>query len=287
MRRYIFKDPSSINWDHPMESHGFVVKSNGFKLFGAIYTAQGKGPHPTILLLHGFPGYEKNLDLMQTLRRAGFNIVIFHYRGSWGSEGDFSFEHVLEDCKEMVRYLLHQSSNPEYRIDINNIILAGHSMGGFATLMTVLKFPEIRYAISIAGWNLGVAGKQLRQGGDDGITLREMFHECTIPLAGTSSETLISEAIEKSDHWDLIDRGMDFMPKSVLLVTGTRDMICRRTIHHDNLAQAIRKHHGSSLTELVLEDTHSFPHTRNALAEGILWWLENQGLAPVPNDDKL
>lgn len=286
MRRYIFKDPSSIDWNNPMESHALVVDSHGSKLMGALYTTQGEGPHPTILLLHGFPGHEKNLDLMQTLRRAGFNVAIFHYRGSWGSEGNFSFHNVLEDSKTIVRYLIQQSSNPDYRIDARKLILTGHSMGGFATLMTALEFPEIKYAISIAGWNLGVAGSQLQQGGDDGATLTEMFRECAIPLRGTSPEALITEAIENRHLWNLVARGLDFMPKSILLVAGTRDTICRRSMHHDRLAQAIRSHHGSSLTEMVLEDTHSFPHTRNALAEGILWWLENQGLAPDP-DKKL
>lgn len=283
MRRYIYKDPSYIDWDNPMESHALIVESHGSNLLGALYTAHGEGPHPTILLLHGFPGHEKNLDLMQILRRAGFNVAVFHYRGSWGSEGNFSFGHVLEDCKTMVRYLIQQSSNPDYRIDLKNLIIAGHSMGGFAALLTSLEFPEIRYVISIAGWNLGVAGKQLQQGGDDAATLKEMFRECTLSLKGTSPEALISEAIENSDIWDPVNRGLEFMPKSVLLITGTKDSICRRLIHHDRLAQAIRGHHGSSLTEMVLEDTHSFPHTRNSMAEGILWWLENQGLAPAPS----
>ena len=33
-----------------------------------MYTAQGGGLHPTLLLLHGFPGNEQNLDLAQTSR---------------------------------------------------------------------------------------------------------------------------------------------------------------------------------------------------------------------------
>ena len=54
------------------------------------------------ILLHGFPGNERNLDLAQALRRAGWNAVFFHYRGSWGSDGDFSFGHVLEDVAAVV-----------------------------------------------------------------------------------------------------------------------------------------------------------------------------------------
>ena len=62
-------------------------------------------PHPTVLLLHGFPGYEQNMDLAQAIRRAGWNVFTFHYRGAWGSHGDFSFTHASEDCAAMLAYL--------------------------------------------------------------------------------------------------------------------------------------------------------------------------------------
>ena len=47
----------------------------------------GAGRRPTVVLLHGLPGNEKNLDLAQAIRRAGWNVVTFNYRGSWGSPG--------------------------------------------------------------------------------------------------------------------------------------------------------------------------------------------------------
>jgi len=38
-----------------------------------------------VVLLHGYPGNERNLDLAQARRRDGWDIVFFHYRGAWGS----------------------------------------------------------------------------------------------------------------------------------------------------------------------------------------------------------
>jgi len=37
-------------------------------------------------LLHGLPGYESSGDLAQSIRRAGWNVVFFHYRGTWGTK---------------------------------------------------------------------------------------------------------------------------------------------------------------------------------------------------------
>lgn len=50
-------------------------ESHGNRLNGIVYLANGAGPHPTVVLLHGFPGNEKNLDLAQALRRDGFNVL--------------------------------------------------------------------------------------------------------------------------------------------------------------------------------------------------------------------
>jgi len=43
--------------------------SFGHRMTGFSYLAAGAGPHPTILLLHGFPGNEKNLDVAQAKRQ--------------------------------------------------------------------------------------------------------------------------------------------------------------------------------------------------------------------------
>ncbi|MDY4105243.1 MAG: hypothetical protein SOY37_06675, partial [Oscillospiraceae bacterium] len=77
--------------------HGILIPGRRGRLLSVLYTAAGEGLHPTVLLLHGIPGWERNLDLAQALRRAGFHVLVFHYSGSWGSDGTYSLAHVLED----------------------------------------------------------------------------------------------------------------------------------------------------------------------------------------------
>ena len=57
--------------------------------------AAGKDKKETVLLLHGLPGNERNLDLAQELRRNGRNVIYFNYRGAWGSQGEFMFSNCL------------------------------------------------------------------------------------------------------------------------------------------------------------------------------------------------
>ena len=35
-----------------------------------------------MILFHGLPGNEQNLDLAQAIRRANWNVLTLHYRGS-------------------------------------------------------------------------------------------------------------------------------------------------------------------------------------------------------------
>src|SRR5262249_4786685 len=90
---------------HPAAMHVAAIASHGAKMNGVLYIASGAGPHPTLLFLHGLPGNEQNLDLAQAVRRAGWNVLTMHYRGSWGSEGAFSFSHAIEDVQAALAWL--------------------------------------------------------------------------------------------------------------------------------------------------------------------------------------
>jgi predicted alpha/beta-fold hydrolase len=37
-----------------------------------------------VILFHGLPGNVQNLDLAQAIRRANWNVLTLHYRGSLG-----------------------------------------------------------------------------------------------------------------------------------------------------------------------------------------------------------
>lgn len=62
---------------NPAAMQSFQLPSHGALLNAFVYIASGAGPHPTVILLHGFPGNEKNLDLAQSIRRAGWNVLYF------------------------------------------------------------------------------------------------------------------------------------------------------------------------------------------------------------------
>ncbi len=67
--------------DFPARNQQLLISSNGFGMNALFFLAAGEGPKPTMLLLHGLPGNERNLDLAQAVRRAGWNVLTFTIEG--------------------------------------------------------------------------------------------------------------------------------------------------------------------------------------------------------------
>src|SRR5260370_13884646 len=139
---------------NPAAMQSFQLPSHGALLNAFVYIAAGVGPHPTVILLHGFPGNERNLDLAQSIRRAGWNVLYFNYRGSWGSPGDFSFTHCIEDAQSAIAYLRDDTKAAKLRSDPNTIVLIGHSMGGFVALQTGALDPDIKAIVTVSSAHL-------------------------------------------------------------------------------------------------------------------------------------
>ncbi len=272
----IGNDPVTVDKQYPATLAPVTFESKGERLLGNILMAQGAGPYPIIILLHGFPGFERNFDLAQIFRRAGWNVLVFHYRGAWGSQGSFSFKHVLEDVSTALDFLRAKSSQELYRVDSGKIVLIGHSMGGSAALMTAVNDPHISAVASIAGVNPGIVASAIR---DDQALIESVTHaleEDLSPLQGTTAESLVAELLEAGENWNLVKQTTALSQRSVLLIGGSRDQVAPVNIHYTPLVQALQNCNARDLTHLILDADHAFSDKRVALARTILSWLEKQ-----------
>ena len=66
----IYTDPPK-DAAHPARMEVLHIPTGGVAINGVAYLAAGAGPHPTVVICHGLPGIEKNLDLAQAARRGG------------------------------------------------------------------------------------------------------------------------------------------------------------------------------------------------------------------------
>ena len=112
-------DPGPIDESSPPALLELTIDSHGSNLGGIMYKANGPGPHPTVILLHGFPGNEKNLDVAQSLRRAGFNVIFYHYRGAWGSEGKYGpGDKILQRGRNRIALDLKDPAQRDQALDL-------------------------------------------------------------------------------------------------------------------------------------------------------------------------
>ncbi|MDQ1280030.1 MAG: uncharacterized protein QG670_1292 [Thermoproteota archaeon] len=125
---------------------GASFQSEGSTLIGVVYIGLGEGRKPSVVLLHGHPGLEKNTDIAYKLREMGWNVLMPHYRGCWGSEGKYSFTGIPSDVKNAITYLESKDF-----VDKEKIFLVGHSLGAWATVITTAQDKRIKGAVAIAG----------------------------------------------------------------------------------------------------------------------------------------
>lgn len=263
----IYTDPAPDN-AHPAAMEVLHIPTGGIEVNGVAYLPSGAGPHPVLIFFHGLPGNEKNLDLAQAVRRAGWTVVTLNYRGSWGSPGTYRFANNLEDAKAAVAFVRDPINAKRLRGDSSRIVLAGHSMGGWVTALTAADTPGLRGAILISAANMG----DLRHPDGRRYTREEHIAEPELEgLSGTSPEIM-------ADDFMSIRPKFDWMPKArhlrraPLLVLSSDDGLAPQT---NTLIAAIRGS-GGTVNAIHVKTDHSWSDARVRLQSEVIRWLEER-----------
>lgn len=263
------QDPADIDRTSPPGLVPLQLPSGGVMMNGHLYTADGPGPHPTVILLHGFPGYEKNLDLAQMLRRAGFNVLFFHYRGAWGSGGDYRLKHALEDAEAAVTFVRTSGQAGAYKIDPDRTNLVGHSLGGFISLMTGARDTGIRCTVAAAPLDMVRFAQNA-----DRQTAGVAKAETPIPgLKNYSFTELMSETLADQPRFDLQPKMADFKDRPLMIVSGDKDKVVPIG-HQISLAGSAQAAGANNpFTHVVLDGDHGFSWSRVAFITAVTHWM--------------
>ena len=274
--------PAAITTDPPADKaypaalEDFPLPSHGSQLNALMFVASGGRPHPTVILLHGFPGNEKNIDLAEAIRRDGWNVLWFNYRGSWGSPGAFSFTHAVEDAEAALAWLRVPANSARFRSDPNRLVLAGHSMGGMISTIIGARDPRLLGVGLISAADM--AGRFLPEIRANGPAkalaggTKHMADEGLAPLSGCTPESLAKDLIDHAEAWSIPAQapGLALHP---LLVVSSDDGLAPATdalianIHAIKTAKAVTAAH--------FPTDHSYNDHRIALETTFLRWLDS------------
>ena len=222
------------------------------------------GPHPTLVICHGLPGNEKNLDLAQAVRRSGWNAVTFNYRGSWGSPGHFSFSQNLEDADAVLAFLRDPTQAASLGIDTKRLAIAGHSMGGWVVAHTAAHDHALIGAILISPADMGRIGEQPRK-----AVIARMAGNME-SLAGVTAESMADEVIQNAKAFRMTNAAAGLANVPLLALTAD-DGLAPDT---EALLKAIREHGGKNITERHVATDHSWSDHRIALETIVVTWLQ-------------
>ncbi|MBT2244136.1 alpha/beta fold hydrolase [Sphingobium sp. BHU LFT2] len=258
---------------NPARMDAFVIPSGEGAMNAVMYVAAGSGVHPTLLLLHGFPGNEQNLDLAQAARRAGWNVLTLHYRGSWGSPGIFSFANAAEDAFNALLFLEEASTVAKYRIDTSAIVVAGHSMGGFMAAEAAAAEPRVAGLFLIDPWDPAQTVASLATPQGEAGWKAEVAGDLP-PLSGASYESLTAEIKDDGQKFDLGRKLVGYGRRPLTIIGAERGIgAMARKVGAD--AQSANPN-----TRLMVWPTdHSFSDKRIALADALVRFLA--GVAPT------
>lgn len=265
-----FKEYETDNQETFPEIFELNIISGGCHLYGYLLTPDKRveGPHPTIIMSHGFPGYTTNNDLELAFMRMGCVVIHMNHRGAWGSEGEYLFTNLKEDLIAVAKWAHNSAVADRYDIDVNNIFLVGHSMGGQSVLNAAKDISFIKGVAALAAYDIGAAFRYNME--KDLFLMIETEGQC---LKMTSASEVYENALLNQHELSVLNRAEELIKRNVLLVEATFDTIAPPDKMLKPLADKLKADGGNVKYESI-GSNHSFIGQRMKLTNTVGKWIE-------------
>jgi pimeloyl-ACP methyl ester carboxylesterase len=242
------------NIDYPATSTEITITigKDSIAAFGMF--AAGKEKKETVLLLHGIPGNERNLDLAQELRRNGRNVIYFNYRGAWGSQGKFLYSNCIEDVKKVIDFFSSPENSEKYRTKNNSYILFGHSLGGGIALLSGAQDNRVKKIAIYSPFNVNTTSKETLDSAKNYVN--------SLFMLNVNSEKFIKELIANQNLYNPLNFKNELSKKSLLIFD-----------ENDRNKEWIEKL--DNVEYLLMKTDHSFSDKRLELIEKVSEWINN------------
>lgn len=209
-----------------------------------------------------------NGDLAQSIRRAGWNVLLFHYRGTWGVAGTFSESSAIEDTSEVMRFVRQPENTAKYCIDSRRLVVIGHSLGGFLAAYEATRDPDVAAVAMISA----VKGKVGADQKDRETRLKRLETQLH-PVRGISASDLFREMDLHAKDWDYVQWAETLHKRPVLLVEADD----QNHGHMEALATALRQKGSAALEQKTVPTDHNFAAVDQYKGE-VVWFMHDNCL---------
>lgn len=175
-----------------MEKH-FWVNGRENKAISAVVHSPSAKPHdamPTIIYGHGFTGNKTGdnrmgVQLARKLCQEGYQVIRFDYIGSGESEGEFAthtyFTGWVKDFQSVLAWV---RTTEDIDVDLDNIGLIGHSLGGAIVSYLASIEPHIKAICTLApvfyleaSFQQVIIGEELWALGSNGGVMKDFYNK--------------------------------------------------------------------------------------------------------------
>ena len=252
-----------INWDKnaPAGMNELFMPSGGATIAGLIYRANGAQKHPTLIMLHGYPGNERNLDIAQVVRAHGWDVIYFDYRGSWGSGGQFSFANCVQDVANVVAFCKKYSDS--LRIDTSNIVLFGHSMGGWVCLKSLAQLPGIKKGFALSTWDIYADFQDVK---NEEQMMQRARQGGNYFVLNTPLKELFKPVVDHPSFYKIQNDTAALVGKQIIMLDEHK--------RNSDLAETLRKSNRNYFDYEVWQTDHPFTNKRISLINKVLAFLD-------------
>lgn len=264
-----------------IEIRTVTFTSQGHRVRGRLFIPAEGEPSDVVLLLPGFPGNEKDvLGVGERLVRAGIGVLMFNYRGTYRSEGDYSLPHAQEDIAAAHTFLLREGVPASFRAAAADLVVGGYSFGGGMGLTYTANHPAIRRAFSIAGTDHGTFMRIYERDREFRSLVDEIFGSLAHPqgpvrFAATQSRPDKTFAGQKLNvqPYDLQRIAPALANRHLLFLWGWDDVNNRIEDHLVPLYRALVRAGASNVRIETFATDHSFSNVQDELAAVIVDWI--------------
>lgn len=257
------------------EPEAFRIKHEGIELQCYFHRATGEGPFPTIFLLQGWAsGGTDSRQIGATLAGSGINSITIHYRGTYLSEGVFTYKDLFKDLDFIYNLLKTEKFQKKYEIDTSKIIMGGHSFGGAISMTYAANNPQIKYVFSVGAPDHAqfvreyLNNPEMAEGIDTSFARREAPEG---PVRG--GVALLQDMVKNPDMHDLRKLAPNFKGKKILMIGGWEDPGATVDNHQLPFYRALKKAGVEDVNFIVYHAGHSFRTVLKQLSADILEWI--------------
>jgi pimeloyl-ACP methyl ester carboxylesterase len=259
------------------------INRDGIILKGKFYQAKGDGPIPTLILLQGSPGNQRDvIGLGNAISTDGINALTFNYTGTHLSQGYLTFPNCLDDISAVYRFLRSKENIEKFAIDTSRIFLSGYSFGGGMAMTYTIKHREVKSVISIAGVDWGeyfedYMKDSVMKAGLDASLQKSVEAGITRFEPGKMPGEMGEEWLKNLDPAFYTKRNAKLLAdKNLLIICGWDDPGITLERYVLPLYRELKKNPGQKISVVAFQDDHSFGKSRPEIAQIISDWIRKK-----------